>query len=164
MRKVALSVAAAMVAATVSGCAALGRRVFEEPTVSFRELRVNGLGLSGGSLEVLLSVYNPNGYNLDATRLTYNLVLDSIPFANGAIDEKFTVQDKDSTVVRLPIDFRWSGIGQAGRQLLSSGAVNYRVTGDVTVGTPLGNYTRPYSQTGRYTALRGASQPTTRQR
>ena len=157
MRKVALSVAAAMVAATVSGCAVIGRKVFEEPRVSFRELRLNGVGLNGGSLEVLLSVYNPNGYKLDATRLTYNLVLDSIPFANGAIDEKFTVQDNDSTIVRLPIDFKWTGIGQAGRQLLTSGAVNYRVTGDVTVGTPLGSYTRPYSQAGRYTALGGAS-------
>ena len=163
MRKVAVSaVAAAMVAASVSGCASIGRRVFEEPTVSFRELRINGVGLTGGSLEVLLSVYNPNGYKLDATRLTYNLVLDSIPFATGAIDEKFTVQDNDSTVVRLPIDFSWTGIGQAGRQLLNSGGVNYRVTGDVTVGTPLGNFTRPYRQTGRYTPLRGASQTTTR--
>ena len=48
MRKVAVSVAAAMVAASVSGCASIGRKVFEEPTVSFRELRVNGLGLTGG--------------------------------------------------------------------------------------------------------------------
>jgi LEA14-like dessication related protein len=160
MRKFAVSMmAAAMVAATVSGCATLGRRVFEEPQVTFRELQINGLGLTGGSLDVVLSVYNPNGYNLDATRLTYNLVLDSIPFANGAIDEKFTVQDKDSTIVRLPVQFSWSGIGSAGRQLLNSGAVNYRVTGDVTVGTPLGSFTKPYSQTGRYTALRGTSQP-----
>ena len=160
MRKVALSVAAAMVAATVSGCAALGRRVFEEPTVSFRELRVAGLGLTGGSLDVVLSVYNPNGYNLDATRLTYNLVLDSVPFAAGALDQKFTVQDRDSTMVRLPIDFTWRGIGEAGRQLLNSGAVNYRVTGDVTVGTPLGTFTRPYDPRGRYTALRGSTPAT----
>ena len=162
MRKVAVSVAAAMVAASVSGCASIGRKVFEEPTVSFRQLRINGLGLTGGSLEVLLSVYNPNGYKLDATRLTYDLMLDSTQFATGAIDQKFTVQDKDSTVVRLPIDFSWGGIGQAGRQLLNSGGVNYRVKGDVTVGTPLGSFTRPYTQTGRYTPIRGASQTSER--
>jgi LEA14-like dessication related protein len=159
MRKVGLSVMVA-VAVAASGCAALGSRVFREPVVNFRELQINGLGLTGGSLDVLLSVYNPNGYNLDATRLTYNLVLDSIPFAAGTIDQKFTVNDKDSTIVRLPVAFTWRGIGEAGRQLLNQGAVNYRVTGDVTVGTPLGNFTRPYDQRGRYTALRGASRPT----
>ena len=160
MRKAVLSVVvtAALVAGT--GCAALGRNVFREPEVTFRELRLNGLGLTGGSLDVVLSVYNPNGYKLDATRLTYNLVLDSVQFASGALDQKFTVQDKDSTVVRLPIDFSWRGIGEAGRQLINSGAVNYRVTGDVTVGTPLGRFTRPYTQTGRYTALRGATRAT----
>jgi LEA14-like dessication related protein len=157
MRKFVLSMTLAAVAATVGGCATLGRRAFKEPDVTFRELRVNGLGLTGGSLEVLLSVYNPNSYKLDATRLTYNLMLDSVQFASGAIDEKFTVQDRDSTIVRLPIDFQWRGIGEAGRQLLNRGAVNYLVRGDVTVGTPLGSFTRPYSQHGSYTALRGAT-------
>ena len=160
MRKVVLSVMVAAAAATAGGCAAFGARVFREPEVKFRQLSISGLGLTGGSLDVILSVYNPNGYNLDATRLTYNLVLDSIPFAKGALDEKFTVQEKDSSIVRLPISFTWRGIGEAGRQLLNSGAVNYRVTGDVTVGTPLGNFTRPYSQAGRYTALRGATTTT----
>jgi LEA14-like dessication related protein len=144
-------------AATGSAGSSLGRKVFKEPTVTFRELRLNGVGITGGAMEVVLSVYNPNGYKLDATRLTYNVVLDSVDFATGALDQKFTVQDNDSTVVRLPIDFTWRGIGEAGRQLLNSGAVNYRVTGDVTVGTPLGSFTRPYDQRGRYTALRGAT-------
>ena len=147
----------AMAALAAAGCTSLGRSVFREPEVNFRELQLNGLGLTGGSLDVVLSVYNPNRYSLDATRFTYNLVLDSVPFASGAIDQKLTVQDRDSTVVRLPISFSWRGIGAAGRQLLNSGAVNYRVTGDVTVGTPLGNFTRPYAQAGRYTALRGSS-------
>ena len=160
MRTVVLSVLAAATVSVAGGCAAGGARVFREAEVNFRELSINGLGLTGGSLDVVLSVYNPNGYNLDATRLTYNLVLDSVPFAAGALDQKFSVEDRDSTVVRLPIDFKWRGIGEAGRQLLNSGAVNYRVTGDVTVGTPLGNFTRPYSQAGRYTALRGASPET----
>jgi hypothetical protein len=39
---------------------------------------------------------------------------------------------------------------------MSTGSVNYRVTGDVTVGTPLGNFTRPYDQTGRFSTLSGS--------
>ncbi len=159
MRKVVLSVAVASMAIGAAGCSTIGRKVFKEPVVTFRELQINGLGLSGGSLDVVLSVYNPNGYKLDATRLTYNLVLDSVPFATGALDQKFTVQDQDSSIVRLPISFTYAGIGSAGRQLLTRGAVNYRVTGDVTVGTPIGSFTQPYSQSGTYSALRGASRP-----
>ena len=45
------------------------------------------------------------------------------------------------------------GLGAGVRSIFNTGAVNYRVTGDVTVGTPVGNFTIPYSQTGRYSTL-----------
>ena len=141
----------------LAGCAMLGKGSFQEPVVHFQDARVTGLGINGGSLEVKLSVYNPNGFRLDATRLTYNVLVDSVTFGSGALTQQFAVQEKDSTVVTLPLQFTYSGIGAAGRQLMSTGTVNYRVVGDVTVGTPLGNFTRPYDQTGRFSTLSGGS-------
>jgi hypothetical protein len=35
--------------------------------------------------------------------------------------------------------------------------VNYRVLGDVTVGTPIGSFTIPYDRTGRFSTLGGTS-------
>jgi LEA14-like dessication related protein len=141
----------------VAGCALLGKGSFKEPIVNFQDARITGLGITGGSLEVKLSVYNPNGFKLDGTRLTYNVLVDSVKFGSGAIVDRFTVQEKDSTLVTLPLQFTYAGIGEAGRQLMNTGSVNYRVTGDVTVGTPLGNFTRPYDQTGRFSTLSGRS-------
>ena len=144
---------AAVGAGSLGACASFGRRVFETPVVSFRNVEVKGLGLSGGSLDVLLSVYNPNGYKLEATRLSYRVLIDSIPLGTGTIDQRFAVQGGDSTVVRLPITFAYAGLGSAGRQLLSRGAVNYRVLGDVTVNTPVGDFTRPFDRTGQFTSF-----------
>lgn len=148
-----MGVALATLAA--AGCATFGRATFKEPIVHFQDARVTGLGITGGSLEVKLSVYNPNGFRLDGTRLTYKLLVDSVTFGSGALAENFTVQEKDSTIVTLPLQFTYSGVGEAGRQLMNTGSVNYRVMGDVTVGTPLGNFTRPYDQTGRFSTLSG---------
>lgn len=150
-----LSVAAAVVVTGLAGCASL-RGGFKEPLVEFRGVRVNGLGVAGGNLDVVLSVYNPNSFKLEGTRLTYRVMVDSAPIGTGALENRFTVQKGDSTVVRLPISFSYAGLGAAGRQLLQSGAVNYRVIGDVTVSTPLGNFTRPYDRTGRFSTLSGA--------
>jgi len=146
-------VALAMIGA--AGCATLGKATFKEPVVHFQDARITGLGLNGGSLEVKLSLYNPNGFTLDGTRLTYKLMVDSVTFGTGALADRFTVQEKDSTIVTLPLQFTYAGVGAAGRQLMNTGAVNYRVLGDVTVGTPLGNFTRPYDQTGRFSTLSG---------
>ena len=153
MRRLALVVTVAASAAVGAGCSALGRQAFEQPIVNLRDVRVRGLGITGGSLDVMLNVYNPNHYRLDATRLTYRVDLagDSITIASGALDSRFTVQESDSTIVTIPVSFTYAGVGAAGRSILATGAVNYHVMGDVTVGSPVGNFTVPYSSTGRFT-------------
>jgi LEA14-like dessication related protein len=154
MKRLALIAASALVLVGGAGCSVLGKSAFEQPVVHLRDVRVRGLGITGGQLDVLLSVYNPNHYRLDATRLTYDVALGSdgsTDVANGVLDSHFTVQDNDSTVVTIPVSFTYAGIGAAGRQILNTGAADYKVTGDVTVGTVVGNFTVPYSSTGRFT-------------
>lgn len=138
-----------------SGCASLGRAAFKEPVVTLKEFVVTGLGLTGGSVDVVLSVYNPNNYNLDALSLTYKVDVDSIQLGDGTLDGRFIVPKGDSSTVRLPVRFTYAGIGVAGRSLITAGTINYRVRGDFTVATPLGNFTRPYDRTGRYSSVSG---------
>jgi LEA14-like dessication related protein len=143
-----------LLAATAIGCASVARAVFREPVVTYKDAVITGLGLTGGTLEVELSIYNPNSFRLDGTGLTYRIAVDSVPFGNGSLADRFAVQEGDSTTVRLPLKFDYAGVGQAGRQLIQPGSVNYTVSGDITVGTPIGTFTRPYSGRGRLTAIR----------
>jgi LEA14-like dessication related protein len=157
MRKLALVGLAAAAAFGAYGCASIGRNAFAEPVVTLRDVKLQGIGLTGGSFDVVLSVYNPNGYRLDASQLNYNLFVDTLRFANGTLNQQFTVQEKDSTIVTVPINFSYAGVGEAGRQLLNTGSVNYRVAGDVTVATPVGSFKVPYDRTGRFSTLGGAN-------
>lgn len=142
------------IALTVAACSALGRAAFQNPVVNLRDVRLLGLGTQGGNLEVQLGVYNPNQFRLDATRLTYRVFVgDSVSVGSGAIDTQTTVQAGDSTIVRVPIAFTYAGIGAAAMQLMRTGSVTYRVGGDVTVGSPVGNFTVPYNATGQFNAL-----------
>lgn len=150
MKRLTLSVL--LVAATA--CASIGRAAFREPVVTYKDAVITGLGLSGGTIEVVLSIYNPNSFRLDGTGLTYRIAVDSVPFGTGSLADRFAVQEGDSTEVRLPLSFTYAGVGQAGRQLIQTGSVNYTVSGDITVGTPLGSFTRPYSGRGRLTTIR----------
>jgi LEA14-like dessication related protein len=155
MRRLMLGAATAAIAIT-AGCSMLGKAAFQQPVVQLKDVAIQGVGLTGGQLAVKLNVFNPKGYRLDATRLSYNVqVGDNVNLATGILDSQFTVQSGDSTTVTIPVSFTYAGIGAAGRQLLNSGAVPYRVNGDVTVGTVVGNFTVPYSSTGRFTAFGG---------
>ena len=150
-----VAVSALTLTAAAAGCATIARQAFQEPVVSVRDIRLQGLGLTGGTVDVALAVYNPNNYRLDATRLTYKLLLDTVTFATGALTEQQTVHGRDTLLVRIPVSFTYRGVGEAGRQVLNTGSVNYRLLGDVTVGSPLGPFTVPYSSTGRFSTLGG---------
>ncbi|HVD59920.1 MAG TPA: LEA type 2 family protein [Gemmatimonadaceae bacterium] len=150
---------AAMAAAVLGGCATVGLGGFKQPLVQFSDVKIRGLGLSGGALDIVLSVYNPNGYNLNATRLTYRLMVEDKELGNGVLDHAFRVRGRDSTFVTIPMDFTYAGLGAAGRQLLSSGSVNYRVMGDIGVDAgAAGTFTVPYDQRGRFSSFGGTSQ------
>lgn len=150
-----MMVAATVALTAVGGCGGIGKQSFAQPQVTLKDVKLTGVGLTGGSLDVLLSVYNPNNFRLDASRLTYKVMMDTVSFATGSIDQAMTVQSKDSTTVRIPVNFSYNGLGAAGRQIMNTGSVNYRVLGDLVVATVLGNFTVPYDRTGRFSTVVG---------
>jgi LEA14-like dessication related protein len=152
--KAALIVGLVLVGAS---CAGLGKGSFKEPVVTFKDVKLGGVGLTGGTVNIVLNVYNPNGYRLDASRMTYQLFVDSLPLGSGAVDSHFSVPSRDSTEVDLPLHLNWSGMGAAGQQLLNNGSVPYRVTGDLTVGSGVGDFTIRYDRAGSFNSLSGAT-------
>ena len=88
--------AVALTVFAIAGCASLGLGgAFQQPIVTFKDLRVAGIGLSGGSLDAYVNVYNPNGYRLDATRMTYKVLVGENQLGTGALDSRFTVQNNE---------------------------------------------------------------------
>lgn len=152
MRKLAVTTLLAMTG-LAAACSFLGHQAFQQPTVLLRKVEVAGVGLTGGSLNVELSVFNPNHYRLDATQLTYQVMLnsDSVQLASGVLNNPVTMKENDTTVVKVPVDFTYAGVGAASRSLLNTGVVTYHVLGQITVGSTVGSYTVPYSQVGRFT-------------
>jgi LEA14-like dessication related protein len=146
--------AAAACAVTATAACAAGVGNFLEPVVTVSDVRVNGVGLTGGSVDISLNIFNPNRFRVDGTQLTYQLWVDSIPFGSGVTNERFVVNQNDSTIVTLPLDFTWAGVGSVGRTVLNTGTVNYRVAGRMTVGSAVGALTVPYDRTGRFSPLR----------
>src|ERR1700737_1751671 len=108
--------------AAMSACASLGMAGFREPIVSFKDVKVRGLGLSGGSPDAYFSLHKPNGFRLDARRAPNNVLVGQNQLGTGALNSRFTVQNGDSTTVRIPIDFTYAGIGSAPPPVMPQGA------------------------------------------
>lgn len=123
------------------GCATLQRVRFDPPTVELTEVAVTGLGLSGGSLELLLDVYNPNAYTLRTTGVQTTLTLEETQFGDARLDRPLEIAGRSRVAVRVPMTFTWEGVGAGARALISRGSVRYRLGGQLFADTPIGSRT-----------------------
>ena len=128
-----------LVSVAVSNCATLRNAIkFEQPQVELKEIRITGMGLSGGTLDLVFDVYNPNEYSLRSTRLEVDLTLASTDFGQALIDKPLDLSQQNHSRVVMPVRYTWAGVGAAARSLLQSQELPYGITGAVILDTPLG--------------------------
>ena len=121
------------------GCASLKSALnFQDPQIALQEINVTGLGLTGGTLDLVFDVYNPNTYRLRSTRLEVGLDLEGTYFGDALIDKPLDLSPQNHSRVVMPVRFSWSGVGTAARALLERQALNYGLTGTAFLDTPLG--------------------------
>jgi LEA14-like dessication related protein len=129
----------AILGGPVTGCATLRSALtFQEPQVALQEINITGLGLTGGTLDLVFDVYNPNNYRLRSTRLEVGLDLESTYFGDALIDKPLDLSPQNHSRIVMPVRFTWSGVGAAARALLERQALNYGLTGTALLETPLG--------------------------
>ena len=143
-----------MFSAGLTGGATAARAIFTQPDVTFRGVGVRSLRLDGADFEVLLNIYNPNAYSLGASALRYRLLVDSVEIGAGALDSGFSVRERDSMIVRLPVKVGFRAVQTVGPQLLRGGEIPYRLIGDVTLKSFVGTFNRQFNEGGRFDAVR----------
>lgn len=132
--------AGACVVAALAGCKTLANALqFAEPEVQLKEVQITGLGLTGGTLNLALDVYNPNDYRLRSTRLELGIDLENTHFGDAVLETPLELPSQQHTLVTLPVRFEWAGVGAGARALLSRQAIAFGLTGTAYLGTPLGD-------------------------
>lgn len=115
----------------------------KQPDVWLAGVRLSSIGLTGGVVNVELSVYNPNRFAFRANGLTYDVQLEDpdgegwLDFTEGRIDRRLEVAAGDTAVIEIPVEFEFRRLGQALRGLLDRGSFDYRVSGIVALDGPV---------------------------
>jgi LEA14-like dessication related protein len=123
----------------LAGCATIRSALnFQEPQVELKQINITGMGLTGGTLDLVFDAYNPNDYRLRSTRLEVALDLEGTHFGDALIDRPLDLSPTNHSQVVMPVRFDWAGVGAAARGLLTRQELRYGVTGTVLLDTPLG--------------------------
>lgn len=152
-RRWAASAAAMLGVALLGGCAL----VFKQPTVSVGEVRLASLSLTGGTVLVRLDVSNPNRYALESRSFRYSLAFASgegdgtrwTTLAQGELADTVRVPAHGTTRVEASVPFDLAAVGAALGRLLRQGELEYRFSGELRAGTPLGARGIPFDERGR---------------
>jgi len=134
--------------ALLAGCAGL-QGYFREPEVNLQRVAVRGVGLTGGTMDLIVGVYNPNPFDLQGTKLQLGLDVEDSHVGEVEYDSGFQTQKGDTTVLTLPLSFTWSGLAGAARTALNSGELPYTLKGQLTVATAIGDRQVAFTHEGR---------------
>lgn len=115
----------------VGGCATLQRQAFSPPVVTVKDVRLAGMGFEGGRIDVHLSMYNPNGYRLDASSVRYEVFVDTLRLANGTIDQDINLAKRDSAALRIPVNFGLRQVASATTMLAAKGTLPFELVGEL---------------------------------
>jgi len=144
-----LAVAFATAGVTVlAGCAGIGD-LFREPELRLDHVVVRSVGLTGGTLDFVVDVHNPNSFDLQGTELRVGFDVENSHLGDIDYRDDFAVQRGDTTRLTLPLRFEWAGVGSAVRAALGYGDIPYKMAGEVSIQTPFGRRAVPFSREGR---------------
>jgi LEA14-like dessication related protein len=124
----------------VNACATVQQFQFEEPGFDLTSVRIDGLGLTGGSLTLFVDVDNPNSYDLRTAQIDLAIDFEDTRFGEAFLDGSTRFSSQSVTPIELPLSFSWGGVGAGARALLERGAIGYTLATKLTVDTPLGDH------------------------
>jgi LEA14-like dessication related protein len=138
---------------SIAGCAGIGA-IFKEPEIQLERAIVRGIGITGGNLDLIVNVDNPNNFTLYGTRLQVGLDVEGSHLGDITYDDDFSVTENGTTTITLPLTFGWAGVGSAVRTALSYADLPYEMKGQLELQTPLGRKTVPFTHEGRVPLIR----------
>lgn len=133
----------------LGGCAGSLGDIFRPPAVALNRVVLRGVGLTGGTLDLVLDVDNPNGFDLRGTRLQLGFDVQDSHVGDIDWQEQFTVTRDSVTSLTLPLTFNWDGVAGAVRTALGYGDLPYKMKGQIQLDTPLGRKVVPFTHEGR---------------
>jgi LEA14-like dessication related protein len=131
-----------------AACSGIGDN-FREPDIQLERAILRGVGVTGGNLDLVVKVDNPNNFRLEGTRLEVGFDVEGSHLGDITYDDDFTVSENGMTTITLPLRFGWSGVGSAVRTALGYGDLPYEMKGQAELRTPWGRKEVPFTREGR---------------
>lgn len=122
--------------------------IVEKPKVNLSDVRFAGLDGDGVTIDFLLTVTNPNSFDLPLNGYSYTVHMMALPLARGDSKDSVIFPGKTATDMLIPARLKYSDVLQILRRRPGLNEIPYQLTADLAVGTPIGDITVPVRKSG----------------
>jgi len=144
MKRLALLFAIALCA-----CSLLrGVTDFREPSVSFKDASLSDVSLGGATVNLTLTVHNPNPQGISLAETDYKLSVAGKQLVAGKPAAGLRIAPGGSSDVVLPAQVRFAYVGDSIAAVLRQEQLPYRAEGHIGVSTPIGVLPIAFSKEG----------------
>lgn len=144
-------------AAATLGCSGIPNN-FRDPEIQLSQVIVRGVGLTGGTMDLVVNVRNPNDFDLRGTKLQVGFDVEGSHVGDITYRDEFQVRKNDVSTLTLPVRFNWAGVSTAVRSAIGYGDIPYTMRGQATLRTPWGERVVPFTREGRAPLTRSSSE------
>lgn len=124
-----------------AACTPLGGWLYDDPTFVLSEVEYRQGGAVGDTLALVLTGCNRNDFSVIGTEIELSMEVAGNPPQHAEIRELFTLNQRDSA--RLVVPLNWSGQGA------DQAPIDIALTGHTLLKTPLGDRRVAFAQRGR---------------
>ncbi len=130
--------AAVLAAAGLSACASLDlASMIRKPTAEVVGFEVERLTFEEAGLRLDVKITNPNPVGIELAGFDYSLVIEGAELVKGAVDGKVALRANGSSVIPVPVSFRYTELFAAARALTDKDESPYELTVGFTFQLPV---------------------------
>ena len=130
------------------GCSGVPK-TFRDPEIQLSQVILRGAGITGGTMDLVVNIRNPNDFDLRGTRLQVGFDVEQSHVGDITYRDEFRVRRNEVTTLTLPVRFTWAGVGAAVRSAVGYGDIPYTMRGQATLNTPWGDRVVAFTREGR---------------
>jgi LEA14-like dessication related protein len=125
----------------------------QPPQLTPKSAQITAVDLTGFDLRVKMDAFNPNGIELSVRSVVAHVVVDGTQdLGTVTSSQPFVLPANAHTLVDVPLNVKWKGIGSVAAIAQSKRPVPYTVDGTATIGGEHLNVDIPFKLQGTMTA------------
>jgi LEA14-like dessication related protein len=143
----------ALLALPLSGCALLKdflSKSFQEPTLTFKDVRISELSLTGATLDLIYTVDNPNPTGISLAEVEYGLFIEGKQVVAGKPPQGLQIPASGRSDLVFPTSVKFADIAPIIQTFLSKDFAQYRAEGAIGLETPVGVVRFPLKKEGQF--------------